>query len=96
MADLAKTTHDPLLQEVRKRLRGEHGFPRDPKEPFQVPCVFSPEPAVFPSSADGELPRGCDNGYGAASFVTGIFGLMAAAHIVSAIAEGPAYGERAR
>jgi len=40
------------------------------------------------------LPRGCDHRYGAASFVTGTFGFVAAAHIVSAIATGPAYATR--
>ena len=92
MGDLAQTAHDPLLQRVRKKLREEHGFPRDPKAPFGVPCVFSPEPPVFPAGCEAEAPRGCDHGYGAASFVTGTFGFMAAAHIVSAIAAGPDYG----
>jgi tRNA A37 threonylcarbamoyladenosine dehydratase len=94
VADLAQTGGDPLLQQVRKRLREEHGFPRDPKTPFQVPCVFSPEPPVLPEACEAELPRGCDHRYGAASFVTGTFGFVAAAHIVSAIATGPAYGTR--
>ncbi|MGO8700986.1 MAG: ThiF family adenylyltransferase [Limisphaerales bacterium] len=94
VADLAQTAHDPLLQQVRKRLREEHGFPRDPKALFQVPCVFSPEPPVFPPDCDTDLPRGCDHRYGTASFVTGTFGFVAAAHIVSAIAMGDGYGPR--
>jgi tRNA threonylcarbamoyladenosine dehydratase len=95
VADLARTAHDPLLQQVRKRLREEHGFPRDPKAPFQVPCVFSPEPPVTPPLDAADSPRGCDHRYGAASFVTGTFGFVAAGHIVSAIATGHDYGERA-
>jgi tRNA threonylcarbamoyladenosine dehydratase len=88
LADLAKTAHDPLLQQVRKTLREEHGFPRDPKTLFKVPCVFSPEPAVLPEDCEAALPRGCDHRYGSASFVTGTFGFVAVSHIVSAIANG--------
>ena len=39
--DLSRVTHDRLLQRVRKVLRKEHGFPRDPKRKFRVECVFS-------------------------------------------------------
>jgi tRNA A37 threonylcarbamoyladenosine dehydratase len=91
-ADLAQAGHDPLLQQVRKKLRAEHGFPRDQKALFNMPCVFSKEPPVFPPECDPTQPRGCDHRYGAASFVTGTFGFVAAAHIVSAIAAGSAYG----
>jgi tRNA A37 threonylcarbamoyladenosine dehydratase len=95
VADLAHTTHDALLQHVRKTLRDEHGFPRDPKTPFNVPCVFSREPRVCPVSAadpgDGG-PARRDNAYGAATFVTGTFGFLAVSRIVSNIAAGSAYG----
>jgi tRNA threonylcarbamoyladenosine dehydratase len=87
VADLAKTTHDALLQQVRKRLRDEHGFPRDPKVLFGVPCVYSTEPVMPPSEGcAGRIT--CDNGYGTASFVTGAFGLVAASCVVSWIAAG--------
>jgi tRNA A37 threonylcarbamoyladenosine dehydratase len=87
VADLAQTSHDALLQQVRKKLRDEHGFARDPKKPFGVSCVFSTEAAVPP--AEGCAGRvTCDNGYGTASFVTGTFGLVAAACVVSKIASG--------
>jgi tRNA A37 threonylcarbamoyladenosine dehydratase len=95
LADLALTTHDGLLQQVRKRLRDEHGFPRELKKPFGVPCVYSTEPQVYPQT-DGtvcdrrepgsDLRLNCNNGYGTAAFVTGAFGFAAAAHVVSAIA----------
>jgi tRNA threonylcarbamoyladenosine dehydratase len=90
IADLARVTHDRLLLAVRKGLRADHGFPRAP-HPFQVDCVYSPEPVVFPHS-DGsvcserpespDLRLDCSSGYGTASFVTGAFGLAAAAYIV--------------
>ena len=92
IADLAQTTHDALLQQVRKRLREEHGFPRDPKTPFNVPCVFSREPAIYPGGCEPRARLNCDSGYGAASFVTGAFGLAAASHIVSDIAAGRPHG----
>lgn len=92
IVDLARTTHDALLQEVRKRLREAHGFPRDPKAPFHVPCVFSREAAVYPEECETRERLNCDTGYGAASFVTGAFGLAAASHIVSNIAAGCPHG----
>jgi tRNA threonylcarbamoyladenosine dehydratase len=93
VTDLARVTHDRLLSEVRKRLRREHGFPRDDRK-FGVPCVASAEPPVFPqpdgsvcgtraAAADGESLRlNCDAGYGSATFVTGTFGFAAAAEAV--------------
>jgi tRNA A37 threonylcarbamoyladenosine dehydratase len=92
IADLAQTTHDALLQQVRKRLREEHGFPRDPKAPFNVPCVFSREPAIYPSGCEPGARLNCESGYGAASFVTGAFGLAAASYVVSDIAAGRPHG----
>ena len=87
VADLAQTSHDALLQQVRKKLRDEHGFARDPKTLFGVPCVYSTEAAVAP--AEGCAGRiTCDNGYGTASFVTGTFGLVAASCVVCLIATG--------
>lgn len=91
VADLARATHDGLLANVRKVLRAGHGFPREPKMEFGVPCVFSPEPQVFPA-ADGsicaapapgaKLRLDCRSGYGTATFVTGAFGFAAAAEVV--------------
>jgi len=96
VADLAQTTHDGLLQNVRKLLRTDFNFPRDPKQPFGVPCVYSPEPQVFPAR-DGtictapepgeRLRLDCRSGYGTACFVTGAFGFAAAAEVVKLITE---------
>lgn len=94
LADLAQTSHDPLLQQVRKKLREEHGFPRDHKAPFGMPSVFSSERPLLAPVGETDSPRGCDQRYGTASFVTGTFGFVAAAHVVSKIADGPAYGSR--
>jgi tRNA threonylcarbamoyladenosine dehydratase len=95
VVDLAFSTHDRLLQEVRKKLRTRHGFPRGDR-PFGVECVVSREPVVYPSK-DGsvctaapteaaDLRLDCESGFGTAAFVTGTFGLVAASRIVRSIA----------
>jgi tRNA A37 threonylcarbamoyladenosine dehydratase len=93
--DLARTTHDALLQATRKILRAEFGFPRGEKK-FGVSCVYSPEAQVFPAK-DGSvcekpepgsnLRLDCRSGYGTACFVTGTFGFAAAARVVKLIVE---------
>jgi len=94
LADLSQTSSDPLLQQVRKRLRLEHGFPTDPRTPFNVPCVFSREAPVYPPGCEPGGRLNCDSGYGAASFVTGAFGFAAVSRIVSSIAAVRPYGIR--
>ena len=94
VADLAQATHCGLLVNLRKLLRTEHNFPRDPKQPFGVACVYSTEPQVYPAG-DGTVcavkPPGerlrldCATGYGTACFVTGAFGFAAAAQVVRRI-----------
>lgn len=88
IADLSRTQHDPLASKVRRRLREEYGFPRDPKRRFQVDCVYSMEQPVYPRE-DGCVSRAkpglagvsldCRFGYGAATFVTATFGFVAVA-----------------
>jgi tRNA A37 threonylcarbamoyladenosine dehydratase len=99
VCDLAFTSHDRLLQKARVKLRKDFGFPRD-EEPFGVSAVFSREAPVFPAgdgsvcaqrpaNPDGEsLKLNCDSGFGTATFVTGTFGFVAAAHVVQAISAG--------
>ena len=41
--DLARTTQDALAGKLRAKLRREYGFPRETKQKFGVPCVFSDE-----------------------------------------------------
>ena len=94
--DLAFTSHDRLLQRVRKILRTDYKFPANPKSSFGIPCVYSVELPVFPQS-DGtvcatrgdatELRMNCNSGYGSATFVTGAFGFAAAAEVVRLIAK---------
>jgi len=76
--DLSKTTHDPLLAQLRYRLRREHGAVRDGK--IGVACVFSRESVLQPDAAcsvDGDGSLNC-SGYGSLVSVTATFGLCAA------------------
>ena len=47
--DLSLVTHDPLLAQMRNRLRKEHGAVRDKKK-IGVACVFSRESVVQPGA----------------------------------------------
>ncbi len=83
LADLALTTHDPLLASLRQRLRKHHAAPRAGR--MGVACVFSREPVHLPVQAEGEA---CDvdgslncHGYGSSVTVTATFGLCAAAEL---------------
>lgn len=91
VADLSRTWNDALAAKVRSRLRADHGFPRNPKRSFRVDCVYSCEQPVYPDG-HGDVTRAkpgvpgvsldCAQGYGSVSFVTGTFGLVAAAQAV--------------
>jgi tRNA threonylcarbamoyladenosine dehydratase len=93
VVDLAFSSHDRLLQEVRKKLRVRHGFPRG-DTPFGVECVLSREPINYHQATancpkapkSSELRLDCDTGLGTATFVTGTFGFVAAARVVEKIA----------
>lgn len=96
VADLAHTLNDPLLLQVRKRLRQHYGFPARGRQKFKVDCVFSDELPVFPTedgSVSCEREKGadyrlnCDYGFGSATFVTGTFGFFLAAEVVKRIAQ---------
>ena len=85
--DLSKATHDPLLAQVRHKLRKEHGFPKDGKK-MGIQCVFSEETVKmpdqnFPDVSDGSL--NC-HGYGSCVSVTSTFGQCAAGWICDQLA----------
>lgn len=94
VADLADVTHDPLLAQLRYRLRKHHDAPRTAR--IGVACVFSRE-NVAPPDAACQLP-GTDaatatdsslncHGYGSVVTVTATFGLVAAGHLLGALAK---------
>ena len=81
--DLSLTTHDPLLAQMRYRLRKEHAAPRLGKK-IGVVCVFSREAVAAPDasraiggSAEGDGSLNC-HGYGSVVSVTATFGQCAA------------------
>lgn len=90
VADLSRTINDPLLLQVRKRLRREYAFPRKSRQKFKVDCVYTDEFPVFPQE-DGSVAcerepgadyrLNCDQGFGSATFVTGTMGFVLAAHV---------------
>jgi tRNA A37 threonylcarbamoyladenosine dehydratase len=84
--DLAHTTHDPLLAQVRYRLRKEHGAPREGKK-IGVACVFSKETVAPPDPScaiEGDGSLNCA-GYGSAVSVTATFGQCAAGWVLDQI-----------
>jgi len=84
--DLVNTTHDPLLAQVRYRLRKEYQAPRAGKK-IGVACVFSRE-AVQPPDAscavEGDGSLNC-HGYGSVVSVTATFGQCAAGWVLDKI-----------
>lgn len=84
--NLSNTTHDPLLAQLRYRLRKEFGAAREGKK-IGVVCVFSRE-AVSPPDAscavEGDGSLNC-SGYGSLSAVTATFGQCAAGWVMNQI-----------
>jgi len=87
--DLASTTHDPLLAQLRYRLRKFHGAPRDGKK-IGLPCVFSREAVAPPDPScaiEGDGSLNC-HGYGSVVSVTATFGQCAAGWVLDRVAAG--------
>lgn len=82
--DLALVTHDPLLAQLRYRLRKEHGAARKGK--IGVACVFSREAVLQPAAADQSDGSLNCHGYGSVVSVTSTFGLCAAGWALDKIA----------
>lgn len=87
VADLGLAGNDPLLQQVRRKLRRDYGWPKGDDGralPMGVSSVFSNEKPVYPQAdgscsveAPNDLEAGmrldCAAGFGAATHVTGAF-----------------------
>ena len=87
IADLGAVTHDPLLAQLRYRLRKHHGAPRAGK-PIGTPCVFSREAVAPPDVScvvQGDGTLSC-HGYGSVVTVTATFGLCAAGWVLDQLA----------
>ncbi|WP_101048049.1 tRNA threonylcarbamoyladenosine dehydratase [Macromonas nakdongensis] len=96
VGDLHATTHDPLLAQLRYRLRKHHGAARDGT--MGVACVFSREAVAPPDAAcalDGS-PDGSLNchGYGSSVAVTATFGLCAAGWLMERLASGEKFPKK--
>lgn len=85
VADLSMTGQDGLLRRLRRILRHDYDVPND--GPWGIPCVFSREPALYPTPDGGvcdkpdptlALKLDCASGFGTATFVTGTYGFIAA------------------
>ncbi|HSR65147.1 MAG TPA: tRNA threonylcarbamoyladenosine dehydratase [Xanthomonadaceae bacterium] len=98
--DLSRTEHDAMLSLIRKKLRGDFGFPRNPDRYFGVPAVYSLENVRYPQAdgsvcgirpqADGDaaLRLDCGTGLGAATHVTGAFAFAAAGRALEMLLKG--------
>lgn len=91
IADIAQVTHDPLIAQLRYRLRRAGGTPAGAR-PLGVPCVFSREAVVQPAACDA--PAASDgslncHGYGSSVAVTATFGLCAAGWVLDQLAKAP-------
>lgn len=88
--DLSRITHDPLLAQVRYRMRKHHGAAKGSKS-IGITGVFSRESVAPPDAScnvggDGSL--NC-HGYGSVVSVTATFGMCAASEILNFLAAGP-------
>lgn len=92
-ADLAHTTNDKLLLNVRRRLRREYGYPEGDKRkgntsmPWDIRAVFSTEKAKSAETSEGLT--GCDGSFGTSCAVTGTFGFVAADEAVKLLTTAP-------
>ena len=85
--DLAQASHDPLLAQLRYRLRKEHAAPGAGKK-MGVSCVFSREAVKAPDAScavEGDGTLNCQ-GYGSVVSVTATFGQCAAGWILDRLA----------
>jgi len=95
VSDLSSTWNDPLAAKVRSELRYWHGFTRNKRYTFGVPCVYSIEQQRYPDK-DGNvsyakpgvsgLSLDCNFGYGSSVAVTAMFGFTAAATAIERLA----------
>lgn len=99
VTDLAFSGMDPLLLQLRRKLRNDHGFAKTPRgqepQPFGIDAVYSDEAPYF-AQGDGsvsknkpediELRLNCASGFGTASHLIASFGLIAAGRVLERLA----------
>jgi len=89
VGDLSAATHDPLLAQLRYRLRKFHGAPREGKR-MGVTVVYSAEPVLGAQAGDGAQGDNSLNchGYGSSVAVTASFGMCAAGWVMNTLSCG--------
>ncbi len=92
VADVADVTHDPLIAQLRYRLRRHHAAPAAGRR-MGLKAVFSRENVVLPPAC--EAPAAMDgslncHGYGSTVTVTATFGFCAAGWVLNEISLGQA------
>ena len=99
--DLSRTEHDAMLSLIRRKLRGEFGFPKNRDRYFGVPAVYSLENVRYPQAdgsvcgvrpaldKDAALKLDCGAGLGAATHVTGAFAFAAVGKILELLLKRP-------
>lgn len=95
--DLSRTEHDALLALIRKKLRAEFNFPKNPQRYFGVTAIYSLENVKYPQAdgsvcgirpqlgADAALKLDCGAGLGAATHITGAFAFTAVSKIMEVL-----------
>ena len=96
LSDMTRSEGDALLSKTRKQLRTKHGFSRNLKRRFDIPCVFSSETLRYPDcqgeittqKSENHSPSGlnCANGFGSLCAVTSTFGMLASAYVLERLA----------
>ena len=87
--DVSRTEHDAMMALIRKKLRSEFNFPKNPQRYFGVSAIYSLENVKYPQAdgsvcglrpnlgADAALKLDCGAGLGAATHITGAFAFVA-------------------
>ena len=102
--DLSRTEHDAMFSLIRKKLRQDFNFPRNPARYFGVAAVYSLQNVQYPQpdgSVCGQRPPGgealdlaCGGGLGAATHVTGAFAFAAVGKALEKLLEHRAANEQ--
>lgn len=98
--DLSRTEHDAMLALIRKKLRSEFNFPKNPQRYFGVPAVYSLENVQYPQpdggvcgvrpkvAGEAGFKLDCGAGLGAATHVTGTFAFAMVARALQMLLKG--------
>jgi len=94
---LSRTEHDAMFSLIRKKLRTDFNFPRNPDRYFGVSAVYSLQNVQYPQpdgTVSGNRPPGgdplnlaCGGGLGAATHVTGAFAFAAVGKVLEKLLE---------